>query len=407
MRLLAVGINYEPEETGIAPYTTGLVRHLADRGHEVTVVTGLPSYPRWRVEKGYRGRIASRERRGGVDVHRRWHYVPRRQSAVRRIAYEASFAAAGAWAPRQRPPDVVLGVVPSLSGGVLARRYANRFGVPYAVLFQDLVGRAAAQSGVDGAARVAGVAGRIESWVARDATSIGIIAEGFRRHLEACGVDPARIHRVRNWVHVGEPMIDRGSMRRRLGLPLDATICLHAGNMGYKQGLDNVVECARLAEETSLLFVLMGDGSQRAHLERAAVDLPVRFLPIQEESIFPSVLAAADILLVNQRASVTDMSLPGKLTSYFHAGRPVVAAVSAESETRREMDRAKAGLCVPPDEPAALLAAIGEMARDVSRRDELGDKGRTYARDVLGRAACVADLEKLVLGASDRAEART
>ncbi len=91
MRLLITGVNYAPEETGIAPYTTGLAEHLVQRGHQVTVITGVPSYPQWRVYPEYRKVLLRRELRAGVEVRRVRNYVPRRQSTLQRGLYEASF----------------------------------------------------------------------------------------------------------------------------------------------------------------------------------------------------------------------------------------------------------------------------------------------------------------------------
>lgn len=400
MRILITGINYAPEATGIAPYTAGLAEHLSARGHQVTVVTGLPSYPQWRVHDGYRGRIAGRETLAGVDVRRRWHYVPREQSAGRRALYEASFLATGLSALALSRPDAVVGIVPSLGGGLLARLAGARFAAPYGLVFQDLMGPAAAQSGVTGASRAARAIRAAEVFAARRAEAVGVIAEGFRPYVQSLGVAPERIRRVRNWTHVPEPTGDPTDVRARLGIEPGTVVCLHAGNMGYKQGLANVVECARLAgADPDLLFVLVGDGSQRPLLEDLAARrrlANLRFLPIQPAEQFPSVLAAADVLLVNQRATVTDMSLPGKLTSYFLAGRPVLAAVSPASETAREVDASGAGLVVRPDDPAALLAAVRALAADPARRRRLGAAGRAYARATLTAGQALAGLEALV-----------
>jgi glycosyltransferase involved in cell wall biosynthesis len=102
----------------------------------------------------------------------------------------------------------------------------------------------------------------------------GIITPGFRQYLEAGGVAPGRIHRVRNW-HLGEPSTrDRAETRARLGWPEDAFICLHAGNMGHKQGLSNLVEAARLLHDGNVRIVLAGDGNERQRLEREAEDVP-------------------------------------------------------------------------------------------------------------------------------------
>jgi colanic acid biosynthesis glycosyl transferase WcaI len=400
MRLVITGISYAPEETGIAPYTTGLAEHLARSGHQVTVITGVPSYPQWRIYPEYRRVVRTREVRGGVEVRRVRNYVPHRQTTLRRGLYEASFLAGGMSLTRMPQPDAVVGVVPSLSGGLLARAAARRLGCPYGLIFQDLVGPAARQSGV-GAGRVAGMIGATEAWIARGAAGIGIIAEGFRPYFEMLGVAPDHLHRVRNWLHVDRPTLDRDAVRQRLDLPPDAMVCLHAGNMGYKQGLGNVVECARLAvdAEPGLLFVLMGDGNQRQQLVDLAqrYRLPnLRFLPIQPAELFTSVLAAADILLVNQRASVTNMSLPGKLTSYFASGRPLVAAVSPQSETARELAETGTGILVTPDQPGLLLEAIRKLAADPDRQDELGSAGSRYARTTLSADQALAGLTAVV-----------
>jgi glycosyltransferase involved in cell wall biosynthesis len=401
MKLLIFGLNYAPEETGNAPYTTGLAEHLAGRGHLVTAITGLPSYPRWRVHDGYRHRLWKRESINGVDVRRRWHHVPATQSAVRRGLHEGSFLLTGLSALTLPQPDLLLGVIPCLSGGLLARAAALRFRVPYGLIFQDLMGQAAEQSGVTGGRRVARVVRAAEGWAARGAGAIGIIAEGFRPYLESLGVCPARILRVRNWDHLQAPVTDRSAVRERLGLPQDAVVCLHAGNMGHKQGLENVVEGARIAagSHRGLLFVLMGDGNQRSHLQDLAelYALPnLRFLSIQPQDIFPSILAAADILLVNQRGAVSDMSLPSKLTSYFAVGRPIIAAVQRASETAREIEASGGGLVVPPDEPGVLVEALEELSNDSGRRLQMGESARAWSLAKLSKAAALDGYERLL-----------
>jgi glycosyltransferase involved in cell wall biosynthesis len=404
MRLLLVGINYSPEETGIGPYTAGLAEGLTSRGHSVVATTGLPSYPQWRVHDGYRRLLWKRELIDGVDVRRRWHYVPGRQSAIHRGLYESTFLLTGLSAMALRRPDAVVGVVPSLSGGVLARLAALRFRVPYGLIFQDLMGQAAEQSGVSGSGQVARAVRAAEGWAARGAAAIGIIAEGFRPYLESLGVPPSRILRVRNWAHSEAPAMDRSTVRARLSLPQDAFVCLHAGNMGHKQGLENVLECARTANGSCrrLLFLLMGDGNQRSHLEDLAKRHAIpnlRFLPIQPPDVFQSILAAADILLVNQRGAVSDMSLPSKLTSYFAAGRPIIAAVQQASETAREIEASGGGLVVPPDEPGVLLEAVQRLSNEEGWRLQMGESARAWSLARLSKAAALDGYEQLLAAA--------
>lgn len=404
-RLLIVGLNYWPEETGNAPYTTGLAEHVASKGTSVTVISGMPYYPQWRIEKeGYRDRWRLHEQRNGVDIHRFRQYVPSTQSAARRALFEATFLAHAATARGLGRQDLVLGILPSLSDGVLAVGLARKHGAPLALLVQDLVGQSAAQSGISGGGKVVGVTRSIEGWVARQARGIAVVAEGFRRPLEELGVKSDRIHRVRNWTHINPGTQSREATRKRLDLPLDKLICLHAGNMGLKQGLENLVGTARLAYTSSpeLLFVLMGDGNQRSMLEEHAAGLPnLRFLPPQPEEDFPNVLSAADILLVNQRPTVTDMSLPGKLTSYFASGQPVVAAVSPTSETARELTGSDVGLVVDAGQPELLLRAIQRLANNPEEATRLGARGQTFARTNLTGEASLARLEQFLGGMLD------
>jgi glycosyltransferase involved in cell wall biosynthesis len=186
-----------------------------------------------------------------------------------------------------------------------------------------------------------------------------------------------------------------------LGLPADAFVVLHAGNMGYKQGLENVIECARLAADVApgVCFALMGDGNQRGSLEALAsgYQLPnLRFLPLQPDDAFAEALAAADLLLVNQRRSVVDMSLPSKLTSYFAAGRPVVAAVASQSESAREVEASSAGVVVPPDDPAELLRTLRMLIDQPAVCAGLGARGRRYAAVALAASSCLARYDDIV-----------
>ncbi|MFN8556287.1 MAG: glycosyltransferase [Dehalococcoidia bacterium] len=139
--VLIVGVNYWPEVTGNAPYTTGLAEHLAARGSRVTVLTGMPYYPQWRVHEGYRGRLRLRETVAGVDVRHFRQYVPGRQSAVRRALFEGDLSRHTLPFLRVPRPDVVLGVLPNLAGGLLAATAARRYAAPLGLLFQDLTGQ--------------------------------------------------------------------------------------------------------------------------------------------------------------------------------------------------------------------------------------------------------------------------
>ena len=399
-RLLAFGINYAPEPTGIALNTTWLSEGLVRSGWEVTVVAGVPHYPSWRPQRAPRCSVNH-----GVRVIRRRHYVPRRPSTLSRGAYELSWLASALLTlPPGRNVDLVVGVVPSLGGAALAAAAATRYRIPCALLFQDLVGRAAALSGFAGADRVAGPVHAVETGLARRASRIGIVAEGFRDYFLEAGVDPARIDRVRNPARLGPIREPRQSVRAKLGWTDGEFVALHSGSMGYKQGLETVIRAAALASGTrDFRFVLQGDGNRQPELAALARGLAlgnVDFLPIATQEEFPSILAAADALLLCQRGSVCNMSMPAKLASYFAAGVPVIAAVAQEDETAREIEAARAGLVVEPERPDLLLAACKRLRRDPREAARLGAAGRDWARRHLSEEAALEGMTRFLEAAA-------
>lgn len=396
-RVLIVGLNYLPEVSGNAPYTADTAEHLAGRGHDVTVLTGMPHYPEWRVRRGYRGRFAVTEWIGGVRVVRRAHYVPPRQSALHRAAMEGTSVLTGSLTRLAPPPDVIIGVIPQLSGGVLARLASARTGAPYGLIFQDLIGRAASQSGVSGGRTVASATSAAEGFLARGASAVGIVAPGFRPYLLGHGVAAARIVDLSNWSRAARSSADRGATRERLGWGPGDVIVLHAGNMGAKQGLDQVIEAAATAPATApIRFVLMGDGNQRDKLERKAAGLRnVEFRPFEPEAVFPDALAAADVLLLSERPSVKDMSLPSKLTAYLTAGRPLVAAVP-DGGTRQLLERTGAARIVDAGRPSAIVGAIVDLMSDRAAADELATAGVAFAERELSPDRALDRIDRFV-----------
>lgn len=412
LRVTVLGLNYAPEPTGIAPYTTGLARFLADAGHDVHVVTGLPHYPRWRVEPGYTGRLIE-ERDGDVRITRVAHPVPSNPVGPGRVAMEATFAARAARVVTSRPtaPDVVIAVSPALLSVAAAARLRRPGRTALGVVPQDLYGHALAETKL-GSGRAAATAAALERRLLTQADGVVAIHQRFRASLAALGVDDDRITTIRNWTHV--PTVTRrpadlAAVRRELGWRDGEIIALHAGNMGAKQGLENVVEAARRADldGAPVRFVLLGHGSRRDHLQAVAHGVRrLQFLDPLPTERFTDALAAADVLVLNEAAGVAEMCVPSKLTSYFAAGRPVVAATNPLSAASAEITASRAGTTVAPGDPRALLDAVVDLRLQPDDAEAMGLRGQLFAHDVLhvdaARQAYVGWVEGLAAARSRR-----
>jgi colanic acid biosynthesis glycosyl transferase WcaI len=398
MRVQILSVNFAPEYSGTAPYVTGIAKHLS-RSHEVTVIAGLPAYPEWKVAPGWR-HWRSIERHDHLEIIRLEHYVPPKQDSVRRAGYEVTWAARALAEGLRHPADVVIAFVPALLtsqvGAVVARRHHAAFGV----VVQDIASRMAAFGGIKGGSVLAGPAAWVERSGLSRADGVCTIHPRFAEVLASdYAVTPSALRVIYNWSHIDAPAADRSETRRRLGWADDEIVALHSGNMGLKQDLDNVVAAARLAsaQGAPVRFVLAGDGNQRARLEVLGAGLT--HLSIRDHvaaSEFPDFLAAADVLLVNERTGVPEMSLPSKLTSYLVAGRPVIAATEAASPTAELVSASGAGVIAAPGDPQALLDAVLDLGRDPDRAEHLGKLGQQFAFDELSSELALASYQDWV-----------
>jgi glycosyltransferase involved in cell wall biosynthesis len=359
---------------------------LARNERRIEVVTAHPHYPEWRIREGY-GEWSRREHLDGVIVTRLRHYVPAKPSGVRRLVSEISFGLRLVAARWRRPAAIVL-VSPALFSSALAAVRARIFHrrTPVVVWVQDLYTLGLSETG-----QGSGLTGRVirvvEGWVLRHADRVVVIHERFARRVsEDFSIPRERIEVVRNWTHLPPmPPVDRESARRALGWG-DEIVVLHAGNMGVKQGLENVLAAARLADRSgaSIRFVLMGNGGEKARLTKEGAGIgALQFLPPLPDDEFAQALVAADVLLVNEKPGVAEMAVPSKLTSYFSTGRPVLAATDETGITAEEVTTAKAGVVVPAGDPAKLLEAALSLGNDSARSTALGANGLNYRNTVL------------------------
>jgi len=173
---------------------------------------------------------------------------------------------------------------------------------------------------------------------------------------------------------------------------------MYAGNVGFSQSLDLVLEAARRFALTrpEVAFVINGGGSARPDLERDAADLSnVRFIDMQPIERLPEVLAAGDVHVVPLRAGLAWSSVPSKLYSILAAGRPIVASVDLGTEVERTIERAGAGVAVAPEDPSAFVAALAQVLDNRDAADKMGASGRLFVEQWASPAAVAESYENL------------
>jgi len=402
-----LGLNYAPEPTGNAPYTTGLAEHLGQTGFNVTALVGYPHYPQWHRYDGYSG-WQSTSTSSGVRLVRLQHWIPRPPRGARRLASEMSFGLRLLFA-RWHRPEIVLLVSPALFATWLAMIRLLIQRAPRRIVWvQDLYSQGMEETGEGGKLAV-GLVRLVERWTLRRAHAVVAIHDTMAaKMVKSLGVSEDAILVIPNWSHITPSPLSPREAQDTLGWAHDFTV-LHAGNMGVKQGLQVIVEAAKLASEQSLTtrFVLLGDGGERERLEHLAMGTDnLIFLDPLDETRFPIALAAADLLVVTEAPGVAEMAAPSKLTSYFAAGRPVVASVSPAGIVATSMAASGAGPVVESGNAAALLSAIERLKLAGDDRDRAGAHAHEHWQRELGSepalAAWVGVIESTIRGEAKR-----
>jgi colanic acid biosynthesis glycosyl transferase WcaI len=404
LRILVLCPHFRPDVAPTGEVMSSIVAELAARGHTLHVVTSLPWYLGHEVEPGWTGRLVRHEDVSWGRITR-VHPFPTDKGNIpaRAVAFGGftALATAAAMASPARP-DVVLAMSPPLTLGPAGWAVARRFDVPFVFNIQDVFPDVAVQVGVITNPTVIAAASGVERTSYRMADAVTVLSDDLRENVEAKlrGRRDAKtkVRVIPNFVDTEtiRPLPRENSYRREFGLE-GATVVMYAGNLGYSQSVDLLLDAAVAFEhDRSVVFVINGGGSAREGLERRARGLDnVRFVDLQPRERLPEVLAAADVHVVTLKHGLAHSSVPSKTYSILAAGRPVIASVDAGTEIPRLVARAGAGLTVAPDDVEGFVKAVREVVDRPEVAAAWGAAGRAFVAEWASPAAVAAAYENL------------
>lgn len=402
-RVLLVTTNYWPEPTGIAVYTTDLAELLKGDCFEVSVLTSLPHYPWWKVPSEFAHLTEGVAHYESVRVIRAKHLIPPKMNALVRIRFESSL-----WWNLRRVSkrflgndfDMVIACIPTVAAGIVGKRIAKKLGIPFGLIVQDLSGAGAKQSGLRGGAIISKIAHAVEGRALHGADNLVVVSPAMREVVVKLGVPDSRITQITNYSARAISNFDRTSARSQFGWTSDDFVVIHTGNMGAKQDLENVVRAAdALHSDSKIKIYLVGHGNQESNLKALCLGKGnIAVLPAVADADYSALLSAADLLLVNERSTQMEMSLPSKLTSYLYSERPVIAAVPRDGATWKFL--VGVAELVEAGDPVALARSIEELSEQPEKLADLAKRGRIFADANLdpevGRKKYLDWVEKLI-----------
>ena len=400
MKILVLGINYDPDIISTAVYTSGMVDFLSNAGHLVQVITALPYYPAWKIMQGWpRFTYRFRTAECGAKIAHCPLYVPAVPSGLKRILHHLSFAITALpvaiWRVVTFRPDLVLVIAPSLISAPVAKVAALISGAKTWLHIQDFEVEAAFATGLLRENSLIGrLAARFERWQLARFDKISTISPQMIAKLLEKGVARHRAYEFRNWANIAKvsPISGPSPLRAELGITSDH-IVLYSGNLANKQGLEIIPEiAAHLAHRSDITFAICGDGPMKETL--IALSKPysaIRFFPLQPVEKLGALLAMADVHLLPQIAGAADLVLPSKLTNMLASGRPILATALHGTALANEVG--DAGIIVPPGDAAAVATAIERLLENPAQAGVMGKNARARALANWDSAAILARFE--------------
>ena len=392
MRITVICPHFAPDTAPTGQVITEIVHELRNLDHHIHVVTSLPWYRDHSVASGWRGRLFATEKTSWGRITRIHPFISNKRTNLlaRAIAFALFSLVAAFAASIGRRTELILTMSPPLTlapaGWIAARRHR----APLVLNIQDVHPDAAVETGTLSDERLIRLLKRLEIFSYRKADAITVLSQDLKQRLSSRVEDESKILVVPNFVDTERiyPAERDNSYRHELGVA-DETVVLYAGNIGFSQPLEIVLEAAQyFAQRDDIVFVINGNGSRRPEFEAAAEEMPnVTFMDYQPHSRLNEVLATGDVHIIPLKPGLGFVSVPSKLYSILAAGRPVLASVDPGTEIDLVVTQSGAGRSVRAGDTEAFISALEALIDDPSGRVAAGLNARRFAEEWLSSGA--------------------
>jgi glycosyltransferase involved in cell wall biosynthesis len=369
---------YEPEPCAASNRVASLAHSLADRGHHVTVATGMPVFPMGVVDAPYRGLRYCQEKEGGVTVVRRRARIVSTNAFAGRLRNWISLAVVWSWAAwfDRRRVETVIVSSPPITMAIPAMLASWRHRAPLVVDVRDVFPDMGVRLGVwRSHGLMTRALGRFVQFLYGRASIVVAVTESARDAILARGVPARRVMLAPNGFDFSQKIEPR---RRSSG---DAFDVAYAGNMGLAAGLDLILDAAHLLlGHDDIQFTLAGGGVDAAHLLQRIKNenlYNVHFVGVLSRTQSLNLLARADATIVPLHPGLVD-AIPSKMFDALAVGCPMI--LSARGESVRLLRASGGGIHVEPNDAHALVEGILRCRRERDRFETGAVVGQAFVR---------------------------
>ncbi len=395
MHILEFKVNYKPEVAAGIELDANTAEDLAAHGHIVHLFIPAPS-------RGISRKIAKETPKkeqlvnGRLRIYRYGMYAEGKTFKQRLLRY-CFCSIKQLWhGLRQKDIDLIFaGSTPPFQG-VICSWIKRVKKVPFVFNCQDIFPDSMVAAGLTSeGSKLCQIGDVISEITYKAADKIIVISEEMRDTLIKKGVSEEKIEIVYNWVDetVIHPVKrEDNTLIKELGIPQYDFTVVYAGNLGYAQGIDVILNAAELLKENGKIgFIIFGNGSIETEV-REKIEMmglrQVRLFPLQPYERVSEVYSIGDACIVSCKPGAGGFAMPSKTWSIMGCGRAVLASFDEDSMLQRIIEENDCGLFAPAGDSQALSNNILALYNAPNRIKEQGRNSRRFIEEKLTRRSC-------------------
>lgn len=372
MKLLVICQYYYPEPFRI----TDICESLVEKGHDVTVLTGLPNYPEGKILKNYRRGQNRSETINGVKVVRTFEIgrgTSKFQLFLNYFSYTLS-ASIKAFNLNEKFDVVLVNQLSPVMMAIPAIVYKKKYNRKILLYCLDLWPASLIAGGIKESSIFYKLFFKISKWIYSSVDSIAVTSSMFKEYFKnKLFMNIENIQHIPQYAEDIFAEIEEKKENRKFNF-------VFAGNIGEMQSVETIVKAANeMKEKNNIMFHIVGDGSKLEECILLSKKLKLNNIifygrkPINE---MPQYYSFADAMLITLKNDKTiSYTLPGKVQSYMAAHKPIIGSINGE--TRRVIKEAGCGYCCAADDYKELSKIILEFCNSNQQR-LMGENGYDY-----------------------------
>ena len=390
MHIIFLTHYFYPEGNAPASRTFDNCKRWVAKGHKVTIVTGVPNVPDGIIYEGYKNRFFQWEEMNGISVLRVWTYIAPNKGFFKRTLNYFSFMISsllGIFLIKKG--DLVIATSPQIFCGVAGYIFSRMRKLPFIFEVRDIWPETMIAIGALKSRKLIRILEYIEMFLYRNSEKIVVLTESFKKVISQKGILEEKIFVVKNGVDITFfcPQDKENEVRKEYDLE-GKFVVSYIGTLGMCQGLVQVLRASEnFRNNDDIVFLLVGSGAERDTLirkkEKKQLD-NVIFIERQSKHLIPSFYAASDVCLVTlKNTPYFKTVIPSKIFEIMSMARPIILGV--DGETKKIVEKAKAGLFIEPENYIDLKKAILRLYNCPEKCQELGRNGRRFVEKYFDR----------------------